>query len=143
MADIGRRQFVASLAAATACAAAAGLPLADSPSSYENGLLLLATNRSRITEIRPGWLRIIAIALEKMSAIDPDLEIRQIKQKFGGLRIYYNSERRQQLQPAVEEAEVLCGKTCEECGKPGTLFSQDGFVRTLCQEHRGERISVC
>jgi hypothetical protein len=103
-------------------------------SACRSGLLL--ANSDRIREIGPGWIPIVAATLEKMTAIDPRLEIRQIKQKCGELRIYYRSHRYEELELAVNEAEVLCGKTCEECGRPGSLFNRDGWVRTLCEEHR-------
>jgi hypothetical protein len=41
----------------------------------------------------------------------------QVKEKFGGLRFYYNGE---------------------ECGKPGELRT-GGWMRTLCDEHEAER----
>ena len=90
-------------------------------------------------KIGAGWIPIIVGALEKMAAIDPSLEIRRIKQKFGGLRIYYRSERYEQLTPAVEEAELPCGKSCEECGEPGSIFNQDGCIRTPCEQHRASK----
>jgi hypothetical protein len=139
MLEIDRRQVVASVTAAVACAAAevrgtAAISVGSRLSACRSGLLL--ANSDRIREIGPGWIPIVAATLEKMTAIDPRLEIRQIKQKCGELRIYYRSHRYEELELAVNEAEVLCGKTCEECGRPGSLFNRDGWVRTLCEEHR-------
>lgn len=143
MNKIDRRQFVVTMAAA-ACAATkvkviGAFAAADQPWAYPNGLWLLASSNHRVSDMRPGWLAIVAAALEKMNTIDPDLEIRQIKQKFGGLRIYYNSKNWEQLRPAVQEAELLCEKTCEECGRTGKLFDQNGCIRTLCKEHQAVR----
>ena len=150
MAAIDRRQLLKFMAAATACAAAGpggaiATEAASQLSRYSNGLFLLAANSNRVSDLRQGWLPIIAAALEKMNALDPDFEIRQIKQKFGRLRIYYRSHHRERLKEAVQEARVLCGKTCEECGRPGSPFNQSGFIRTLCGRHlavRSPEISV-
>lgn len=149
MADVNRRQFL-ELMAATTCVAvlqgeAAATVAASQMSECSNGLFLLAANSSRVSDLRPGWLPIIAATLEKMYAIDPEFGLSRIDQKFGGLRIGYRSQHRERLRPAVEDAEFLCGKMCEECGGPGSLVNQDGFFRTLCEQHltvRSPAISV-
>jgi hypothetical protein len=59
---------------------------------------LLARNLHRLSDIGSGWLPIVAALLEKMTIIDPNVEILQIKQKLGGLRIYYHSTQHDELQ---------------------------------------------
>lgn len=84
--------------------------------------------------------------------------IRQIKEKFGGLRIYirpiaeplnvdWHSEslhdiNRPQPTPVQELLSQLRSQiteranvTCEECGGPGGLRVLNGWYRTLCNEH--------
>jgi hypothetical protein len=139
MTGINRRRFVASITATAACATLARSAAALSNSSQmpadANGLSLMLANADRIQDIRSGWVPIILVTLEKMWAIDPDLKIRQIKQKLGGLRLYYDSQHHDELAPLVSEAEFLCGETCEECGRGGSIFKSDGWIRTLCKEH--------
>jgi hypothetical protein len=67
----------------------------------------------------------------------PPVTISQIKEKFGGLRFYYEGG-----DPAiagmVTMAESWAAHSCEECGKPGKS-REGGWIRTLCDEHEAER----
>ena len=58
----------------------------------------------------------------------------QVKEKFGGLRFYYNGGD-EYIDGVVAMAESMSYRTCEVCGAPGTL-SGDRWVRTLCEEHK-------
>lgn len=72
-------------------------------------------------------------------AITPRVEwirIQQIKEKFGGLRFYYDGGD-DQISGMVRMAEVWADSTCEKCGNKGTR-RQGGWVRTLCDEHEAK-----
>ena len=63
--------------------------------------------------------------------------VHQIKEKFGGLRFYYEGGD-DTVDGMVRMAESWAARSCEECGKPGK--SRDGgWIRTLCDEHEAER----
>ena len=85
-------------------------------------------------ECGPGWNKLVdpIIELCKSSGV----HIIQIKEKFGGLRIYVDDPT-----PAVEveirEAENQSYKTCEVCGEPGQLYG-GSWLKTLCKEHAGK-----
>jgi len=67
---------------------------------------------------------------------DPEVvnvEATQVKEKFGGLRFYYNGGN-DFISGLVSMAESLSGKTCEECGAPGRA-TKGGWISTLCQPH--------
>ena len=67
----------------------------------------------------------------------PPVIVRQIKEKFGGLRFYYDGGD-DMIDGMVRMAESWAARSCEECGKPGK--SRDGgWIRTLCDEHEAER----
>lgn len=66
----------------------------------------------------------------------PDVTIRQIKEKFGGLRFYYDGGD-DMVDGMVRMAESWAARSCEECGKPGKSRS-GGWIRTLCDEHEAE-----
>jgi hypothetical protein len=138
MTEIDRRQLVGSLAASAAWAGVSVRTALAQPGNVPGEAVrrLLAASADRIDDIGPGWLPIIADALGKMLAIDPELEVRQIKQKLGGLRIYYRSGYWEELQAVVGEAERLCATTCEICGRRGGLCRSNGWIRTLCDAHR-------
>lgn len=61
----------------------------------------------------------------------------QIKEKFGGLRFYYDGGD-DEVSGMVRMAEAWAGYSCEECGAPGERRS-GGWIRTLCDEHEEER----
>jgi hypothetical protein len=66
----------------------------------------------------------------------PQVVVQQIKEKFGGLRFYYEGGD-DYVSGVVEMAESWAGKTCETCGSLGTR-RHGGWVRTLCDTHEEE-----
>jgi len=69
-----------------------------------------------------GWAKICDRTDELMKFIDPDYTIRQIKEKFGKLRYYYDSKfpydstEGQILAIIASNAEEMSRYTCEDCG---------------------------
>jgi len=63
------------------------------------------------------------------------VKIVQIKEKFAGLRFYYDGGD-DYVRGAVALAEDMSYKTCEECGDPGTVDGKGWLYRTRCQECR-------
>lgn len=64
------------------------------------------------------------------------ITIQQIKEKFGGLRFYYDGGD-YQIDGMVTMAEVWSDRTCETCGNLGKRRN-GGWVRTLCDHHEAE-----
>jgi hypothetical protein len=62
--------------------------------------------------------------------------VEQIKEKFGGLRFYYEGGD-DQISGMVRMAESWAGHSCETCGAPGTSGGS-GWIKTLCPVHRAE-----
>ena len=62
--------------------------------------------------------------------------VAQVKEKFGGLRFYYNGGN-EKIDGMVSMAEAWAAHTCETCGKPAEL-RRGGWIRTLCDEHEAE-----
>lgn len=83
-------------------------------------------------DVEDGWRDIVCgllADLEEMSL--PELRIRQIKEKFGLLRVYVNIDNaavRDRIKAAVEAS----AKICEACGAPGTLIKVDGWYGVRC-----------
>ncbi len=69
-------------------------------------------------------------------------KLRQVKEKFGGLRFYAvfpeeegdAKNRREQCYAAIDFAETQAWKTCERCGKPGQVISFHYRMATVCDE---------
>ena len=60
----------------------------------------------------------------------------QVKEKYGTLRFYVNGATDAQYN-YIDFAELMSGRTCEECGKPGQTYYM-GWHRTLCEKHADE-----
>lgn len=79
-------------------------------------------------ECNDGWKSIIDDTHRKLKYIDPDYKISQIKEKFGGLRYYYDQSpeisygdiRREIMDDIVRVAEINASNTCELCGASGS-----------------------
>jgi hypothetical protein len=60
----------------------------------------------------------------------------QIKEKYGGLRIYFTGGD-EYIQGVIDMAEEISYKICERCGCPGSPNKQ-GWIMTLCDNCRGK-----
>jgi hypothetical protein len=66
----------------------------------------------------------------------PQVVVEQIKEKFGGLRFYYQGGD-EQIHGMVRMAEAWAANCCEDCCAPGKRRS-GGWIRTLCDKHEEE-----
>lgn len=64
--------------------------------------------------------------------------VAQIKEKFGGLRFYYDGGD-EHISGMVRMAEIWAGRSCETCGNKGKI-RHGGWVRTLCDEHATSKV---
>ena len=79
-------------------------------------------------ECGDGWFELLKDLSEKL---EPEgVVATQVKEKFGTLRFYARSATDETF-ALIDEAEDISEKTCEVCGKPGTLRGK-GWVQTLC-----------
>ena len=90
----------------------------------------LITNNVKLTNEQ-----LIDYIIEKVlvSITDEDTD-EQIKEKFGGLRFYYQGGD-DFIHGAVWFAETMSTNLCEECGAPGHR-TNGGYIQTLCKKHR-------
>lgn len=87
----------------------------------------------------PGWNHILAQLNAKLSMLDPDYKILQIKEKFGTLRFYYETNTtlfsiKEAMDRYIRYAEIQSSKTCEKCGAEGSLINRKmGWMKTVCK----------
>ena len=62
----------------------------------------------------------------------------QIKEKFGGLRVYIG-QRPPEMSAAIELALRRAAITCDQCGEPGSLRRLSGYLCTRCELHGQDR----
>lgn len=98
-----------------------------------------------------GWMSIIktlseniVVVLNEHNIAQENFEVVQIKEKFGGLRYYYewhtstSDEVKKIVDNLVSEAEGLSIITCEFCSAPGKRGGK-GWILTLCDLCRKKR----
>ena len=96
-------------------------------------------------EVGVGWALIVMKCHRELQHLDPGYRIAQIKEKFGGLRYYfdssvpYDSITYDIMRCVVNESEAQCARTCELCGAEGTLRNNGGWYKTLCDQHTKDK----
>ena len=100
--------------------------------------------------VGPGWWTIIESLCSniqhhldwknRQSEVVPQVVVEQIKEKFGGLRFYYQGGD-DEISGMVRIAESWAAHSCETCGAPGERRG-GGWIRTLCDHHEAERQKV-
>jgi len=104
-------------------------------------------NKKRLPADNPGWYGCVVgdgwkkIVLETdamLSHIDPNYCILQVKEKFGTLRYYFDTDKdgadRQIMFAIASHAETRSSRTCEVCGGYGELRDDMPWIRTLCDD---------
>lgn len=82
-------------------------------------------------EVDNGWLKLIKELIEDLIKLGWDKQVTQVKEKFGGLRFYIN-EGSDEIFNRITEAENKSYEICEVTGESGTLRTDIGWYRTLC-----------
>lgn len=94
-----------------------------------------------------GWLQIIDELSRELEKFNSDGKERvvaaQVKEKFGGLRVYLwtddlSKEEGLRVDELVSAAEERAGATCESCGKPSENKAVMGWYSTTCNECRSK-----
>jgi hypothetical protein len=89
-----------------------------------------------------GWIPMVEELCDKIYEIDKQVKIQQIKEKFGGLRFYYQGslyDEGAEVDALVTEAENNSYKTCQECGimdNGKVVTGGRGWIVTLCESCR-------
>lgn len=60
--------------------------------------------------------------------------ILQVKEKYGGLRVYTNWET-EEIADLISNAEKESFNICEVCGSPGKLRTDVGWIKVYCDLH--------
>lgn len=94
--------------------------------------------------IGTGWFPVVETALKAMASVPISWQLTQVKEKFCGLRIYYDIDERvdaddpnakicsEKIDQIIAQAEHECNTMCESCGAPHGL-SVPRAGQALCQ----------
>lgn len=89
-----------------------------------------------LESVGKGWHPFIR---QIFTALPPGCKIVQVKEKFGGLRVYYDRGT-PEFHDLVDALEVDSFSTCELCGASGETSSWGGYwYLTLCPAHGEEK----
>lgn len=84
-----------------------------------------------------GWHPMIHELLDKIQAIVDregyDFRVTEIKEKFGGLRVYMDCET-EEISRLIREYEQKSFSICEVCGESGKTRDLNGWYKTLCNK---------
>jgi hypothetical protein len=89
-----------------------------------------------------GWYPLITELGTMLAEMDPDYVVHQIKEKFGTLRFYAESDlvgdERERFDALIDEAEVRSACICERCGNGDADLCVSGtalysHAKTLCR----------
>jgi len=88
--------------------------------------------------VNDGWRDIVLEADAMLEYIDPDYKISQVKEKFGTMRYYFETDKEgieMKIMHAITEyAERKSRNTCEDCGEYGKIRGDIGWMLTLCDK---------
>lgn len=90
-------------------------------------------------ECHDGWFTIIDTLFrcitnnQRWNVMNEKVSITQVKEKFGGLRVYYIGGD-ETIEGMVNLAEALSYRTCEFCGTTQNIGRTKHWVFTVCKE---------
>lgn len=83
-----------------------------------------------------GWNGLLWRLFETLDSVeDNELQVAQVKEKFGGLR-FYVSDATERQDKAISEAESVSFYICEKCGTSHDVTTEGSWIKTLCTKCR-------
>ncbi len=89
-------------------------------------------------ECADGWSGPVEAMLAELAPVvaGTDFAIVQVKEKFGGLRVYWQGDvDAAAVRAIIGRAEEAAARTCEVSGQAGRLVNNGGWYRVLAPEH--------
>ena len=87
-------------------------------------------------ECRDGWFDLLMDLSTALEALGEDIEVVQVKEKYGTLRFYINGGTAK-ADELISAAEARSSVTCDICGAEGTLDTSRHWRSTRCEKHQG------
>lgn len=88
----------------------------------------------KASEMPNGWIEAFGdLLVEEINSVNPDIEILQIKEKFGSLRFYY-APASDEIDEIISKYECLSAHICASCGKPDVPQTKNGWIYPICRD---------
>lgn len=102
------------------------------PTDIRNGLMCFGF------ECDDGWLPLLKETFDNINKVVKknklnDFRVTQVKEKFGGLRIYW-FDANDEIEKIIDRAEKKSMNICEVCSKKGERRNLNGWYKVLCGE---------
>ena len=91
------------------------------------------TREMGMSSVGKGWAPLINRVFDKLETIKGSIKIVQVKEKWGGLRIYTDYSNKE-LDKVIYDVEHESLEMCEVCGQSGKLRGKSWYY-TSCDEH--------
>ena len=86
-----------------------------------------------------GWLPLVTKLIKDLDALEEEIYVMQIKEKFGGLRFYIGPYEDDKIMELIDAAEKKSLSMCQSCGKsPASQHINNHWVTTLCEECKND-----
>jgi hypothetical protein len=86
-------------------------------------------------ECNKGWYPLIQELIDELNKLPEEIEVLQVKEKYGTLRFYVSSAS-EKAYAIIDEYETFSSHICEICGEFWTSKERisHGWIKTLCNE---------
>ena len=98
-------------------------------------------------DVDEGWYQLVVDCDKELTGVDPNYQIYQVKEKFGGLRYYIkpsnldDKHTLMRIGDIISKYEDIALKTCSATGGPGVLMkSIGGWRKTLNPGYAAESL---
>lgn len=82
-----------------------------------------------------GWYSLLDELFQKLSELDEEIVLGQVKEKLGQLRIYQEfGNYSKKAAKIINEYELKSNYICESCGQPGSMKIEDGWRLVRCEK---------
>ena len=83
-------------------------------------------------QMHSGWNDLVLDLIKELHAAGWNKRVGTIKEKFGELRFYADTEHEDILDKYTAKSKSIC----EVCGQPGTFYNVSAWDFTRCEEHK-------
>ena len=98
----------------------------------------IVTLDNALTSVGLGWRGLVSIAYQ---ALPEGARVLQVKEKFGGLRIYTDTELIE-YRDVLNKLEHISFSLCEYCGQVGhSTVLPSGWIKTVCANHYSVKVA--
>jgi len=99
------------------------------------------TEEDAVKCVGKGWEQLIRKVYNAKEGLGIPVGIIQVKEKWGGLRIYADYYVKE-IEDVIREVCEQSLSMCETCGSPAGLVKKGTWYQTLCEEHREDWIPI-